>query len=203
MQLAIVLFFFYAAKPSNFLPALPFAFHALARRRSVVPLAAVVALSVGHCFVAVDIFTSRKLTAPHLVPGHYAQTIRAKPLAHTERLKPLGRLAFSEPTVLVTGLWSWDFEYAIAKKIGGVQRTDLPGLPYGTCYRLPSSAGTVLLPRNNGMGFGELKEIQARGFQIRMERDLYREVYERSAVLHTTADRVERDGVSLSLVDAR
>ena len=194
------LFFYYASKPSFLLITLPFLLTLAVTMSDSVLVALAVATLLG-CFIEVDIFRERRLTAPFLTAGSYARAVRGKPYYKTEYFRALSKQCSDFPTLIIADAWPWDFDYHVAHRNFAarpeiVSRTETGELKG---FGLSTNPDCVFLPRNAAWQTNLLELWQANGYRLVMDATLYRTIFAKYDVTTSLGDSARVGNLSVKL----
>jgi hypothetical protein len=195
----LALFLVLPGKPAYMLVCLPFLLW-LGARRHLAWLGAVAVLTLVGLRVGVDIFRGRTLVAPHFTAGAYAQALAGKPLRQGAYIAALAQVATAEKAVVIGDQWSWVYAYH-------AQRGTLPAVPVnlgrgqGEGYAIGGDPRRIILPREAAWFPQQLARFEREGFEIVMDRTLWRTLFSRYEVTAVTPDRANIGAVPVRLVD--
>lgn len=192
------LFLFQPGKPAYVLVCLPFLLWLTARQHFGWLLTVAVLTAIGT-WVQVDIFRGRNLATPHLVAGAYQAAVGGKPVNQLNYLKALSAVDVTRKSAVVGDAWTWVFEYHLEHgSWRGEARTFVRR--GGRAYVPADGPERVLLPREVTFGPGVLRRFHEEGYEIVMDRELWRTVYARYELAAPPTDRVRIGDVPVRLV---
>lgn len=193
------LFLWQPGKPAYMLVCLPFLLWLVAQRAKgwLVGVAALTA--IGAC-VGVDIFRDRELTKPHLVPGAYRAAIGEKPARRLAYITQLARTEVARKSAIVGDAWSWVYEHHLERGNWPARRERLQSIGIGG-YRLEGDPERIVLPREATFLREPLRRAHEAGYEIVMDRTLWRTLYARYQVTLVTGDQAMIGRIPVRLVD--
>lgn len=192
------LFLFQPGKPAYVLVCLPFLLWLTARRHLGWLLVVAMLTAIGAC-VGVDIFRERRLVAPHFVAGAYRAAVAGKPASQKNYLRALCQVEVTRKSAIIGDAWSWVYEYHLERGTWLGEANEF-GRPRGRVY-VPAGGGErVLLPREATFRPKLLRQFHAEGYEIVMDRTLWRTLYARYDLAVPTQDRAMIGDIPVRLV---
>jgi len=192
------LFLFQPGKPAYVLVCLPFLLWLTARRHVGWLLTVGVLTAIGAC-VGLDIFKERRLVAPHFVAGAYRAALDGKPVSQRGYLEALSKIEVARKSAIVGDAWSWVYEYHLERGTWRGAAKDF-GRRRGRAYVPAGGVERVLLPREVTFVPGVLRRFHEEGYEIVMDRTLWRTIYARYELVAPTQDRVMLGDIPMRLV---
>ena len=192
--------FLHASKAAHVLFVVPFiVLLALTQSRAFV--AALALLTLIGFLVSLDIFKDRRLVSPYLVPGSYFQAVSQKPYYKLPYLKQVLTEAGPGNTVLIVNAWPWDLEYHVRRGTFPAReerRSDPEQGPIELFFPV-SNPNCIILPHQGAFQSRLLERWQSEHYLLKMDRTLYRTLFQRYNVTAPRTDHVQIGAVSFRL----
>jgi hypothetical protein len=198
--LFVGVFVFLPGKPAYALSSLPFLLWLTARWLRPAVLVGLAALTLANACVGIDVFVGRKLSAPYLTPGAVASALGGKAAHQLPYLQGLVKVPVGPKSAVLGGAWSWACAYHAER--GGFPATAHP-LPIDgpTPYALHGSPDHLFLPRESIWWTNQIHQLHLAGYEIVVDRLVWRTVYARYAVNQTVGDTATIGDTPVRLAD--
>jgi hypothetical protein len=194
-----VLFFFYPMKPPVILPAVAFLILWGAVRAGPWLWACFVAACIGTLLVQADCFDHRAWVGWKWKPSLWEQSLAEKSAYQGPELAAAARVAGEGRHVVIANLWPWDIEWQ--RKHSFWTGTALPGSAYKG-WILAYQAGPGIVVSRMSLETPALFQNYARdGYDVWIDRNVYREVFMRYAVTQALPQTAAIGGVPCRIVE--
>lgn len=194
----LALFLWQPGKPAYILVCLPLLLWVVAQLspRWMGTMALLTAVGV---FAGVDIFRGRDLGLPHRIDGSYLGAIKGKPSHRLDYIAALARTEVTQKSVIIGDAWSWIYEHHVAR---GTWRAQVVKLKQrGVGFAPKGDPLRVLLPREVTFTPEMLRGFHDEGYEIVMDRALWRTLYARYEAKTPATDRVTIRNIPVRLID--
>jgi hypothetical protein len=178
--LAIVffgLFFLYPMKPAVIIPMVAFLILLSAMHAGPWLWACFVAACLSVQLVQLDCFDNRVWTGLKFEPSLWEQSLRAKPAFKGPEVEAASRLALGGKRLIIANVWPWDLDWQRKHNSWpGAPMPDVKTKEWTMAYRVGSG---VVMSRGTLDDPSFLRDDANQGYEIWIDRDVYREDYMR------------------------
>jgi hypothetical protein len=144
---------------------------------------AICVFTLIEAVVSVDIFRDRRLTAPFITAGSWARAIRQKPFYKRDYLVRLGQECDGKPAIIVADAWETDFDYHIRKGTLSLRKQVIAGPDERKIVGFTDSSDSCLMVARDAAYETEvLKAWHDKGYALKIERALYRRLFDRYTI---------------------
>lgn len=166
------------------------------RQHVALVIAAVFSTAVS-VFIGVDIFRERIFTGPRLIMGSYQFARESKPALQIRYIRALAATPIEKKSVLIGDAWSWVIAYHVDR--GNLQAASRPRASYYRGYEIGTNPERLLIGREAAENLRTLERFHREGYEIVVDRLLWRTLYARYDVTNTTGDRAQIGSVPVRL----
>lgn len=192
----LALYLTHPHKPGSVLVALPFFLFVLVRQHPAL-LGAATACTLVSVFAGVDIFRERAFTGPRLVPGGYRSARESKAAPQLPYLRAVTALPVTGKSVLIGDTWSWVIAFHLER--GSLSAQSRPRAGYERGYILGGKPERLLIGREAAENLRVLDRFHREGYEIVIDRVLWRTLYARYDVSLRPGDRAQIGAVPVRL----
>jgi len=204
ITICFVIFFIRRSdKPAYFLCALPFTI-ALALQRSDRVLLGISVFTAIGCAVGLDIFNNRVMVPPYFTEGAYLKAVSGKPPSKLDYLRYISSFSpnsESSKAVVVANAWPWDFEYHMRRGELHLREElidESEGVP-SLVLRPVGNDSLLIATRQPASNLEFLRKRHAAGYEIWMDRRLFRTLFQKHNITDPLHNEGSVDGIPVRL----